>query len=48
MLHTSLLGDLRVANTAEQAAELQALSAQAVVYYTHACGEGPRRAYRSV
>ena len=48
VLHTRLLGDLRVPGTADSAAELQALSARAAIYATRARGEGTRRAYRSV
>ena len=47
LLRTSLLGDLRVLGSPNQAVELQALSARAAVYATRARGEGTRRAYRS-
>ena len=47
LLHTRLLGDLRVQGDPEHAAELQSLSARAAVYATRARGEGTRRAYRS-
>lgn len=46
-LSTSLLGNLEVPGTPEQAAELQALSARAAVYATRARGDGTRRTYRS-
>lgn len=46
-LSTSLLGDLQVPGTPDQAAALQALAARAAVYATRARGEGTRRAYRS-
>ena len=46
-LSTSLLGDLQVPGTSEQAAKLQALSARAAVYATRARGDGTRRTYRS-
>ncbi|WP_043839260.1 hypothetical protein [Muricoccus aerilatus] len=45
LLHTRLLGDLRVQGSPDQAAELQALSARAAVYATRARGEGTRRAF---
>lgn len=46
-LSTSLLGDLQVPGTPEQAATLQALAARAAVYATRARGDGTRRTYRS-
>ena len=46
-LSTSLLGDLQVLGTPEQAATLQALAARAAVYATRARGDGTRRSYRS-
>lgn len=48
LLHTRLLGDLRVLGHLDQAAELQALSARTAVYATRARSEGTRRAYSSV
>jgi hypothetical protein len=45
-LPTSLLCDLRVPGTPEQAATLQALVARAAVYATRARGDGTRRTYR--
>ena len=46
-LSTSLLGDLQVPGSPEQAATLQALAARAAVYATRARGDGTRRTYRS-
>ena len=46
-LSTSLLGDLQVPGSPEQAATLQALAARAAVYATRASGDGTRRTYRS-
>ena len=45
-LSTSLLGDLQVRGTPEQAATLQALAARAGVYATRARCDGTRRTYR--
>ena len=46
-ISTSLLGDLQVPGSPEQAATIQALAARAAVYATLARGDGTRRTYRS-
>ncbi len=47
LLHTAVMGDLRVPNASERGAELQLLSDRAALYASRARGEGTRRVYRS-